>query len=336
MTSIRRLLPILVAFLCAAPAIGQSATAPPQKSDRERHGLRGPVEECDEEKTVPALHQRDKVEKWVTTLKYSPDGNIYQIHSPDGLRSITYDAEGRILAEVPEGRDASAVIYTYDSQNRLVAINGEGDWTTTFEYDDEGRKTRIVKSNLKPSSPYHAEIPNEIDVFPIGGIVLGVENQDMDAIPPDGGIIRTSFNERGQATESEAYDLDGELTGRVSETYDAKGRTTGFSVIEIRSEFLEPEGRKLLAANPAAYEDVKYERTEQLSYTYDDENHVVEKRDDLEFSHQTTLTNMAYNDHGDEAQEIETTYDGDSNQPQGADAADIRLRRRRSRIWLRS
>jgi len=321
MTSTRPLLPIVVAFVCATPGVGQSVAISSQRSDLQRAGLRGAVEECDTETIIPSRYEGDG--KTVTELKYNPDGSIYQLRDDEGSRSISYDAQGRILAEVPDRSDSPAVTYTYDSQDRLVAINGEGDWFTTFEYDGQGRKTRIVKSSLQPSSPYRTEIPGEVDIFPMGEILLGVENQDMDGIPPDGGQIRTLFNDSGQATESQVFDLDGELTGRLNETYDAKGRTVEFSEFEIRFVFLFPGGRDLLAANPAAYDGVKYELTGRLSYIYDDQDRVVEKRDYDGLSHETTITKITYNDHGDESQEIETKYDGDLNQPQGTGGASL-------------
>jgi YD repeat-containing protein len=324
MISIRQLLLVVCAFVCVPQAIGQSVTAPPQKSDRERHGLRGPVEECDVKTTILPQNQGETTDTFSYVSKYDRDGRIYQRIEYNDSESFTYDAGGHLLRALSVAQDGTSdLIYTYDAQGRLNHVVGEKDSTTTFEYDNQGRKTRIVKSSLKPLSPYRTEIPGEVDLVPYGEMLIGIENGDMDGIPPDGGLIRTSFNDRGQAIESQVYDLDGELTRRLTETYDAAGRAIEFSVIDMKSVFLWPEGHNLLKANPAAYEDVKYGLAERLSYSYDDEGRVVEKRDYQGWYQKTTVTKITYNDHGDEAQTIETTYDGDLNQPQTADGTGL-------------
>src|SRR5580658_575603 len=217
MISTRRLLPILFALVCAAPTIGQSATAPPQKSDRERGGLRGPVEECDVKTTIPPQNPGGPTHTVSYVDKYNRDGNIYQRIDYNGSESITYDAQGRELAETWPGRSGPDVIYTYDPEGRLIGIHGEGDRTTSFEYDKQGRKTRIVRSELKASSQSTTNIyGNYIDGFEF--------NDDLLVLPPDGGLSTTSFNEHDQAVETLVYDTNGALTNRLSFEYDAKGR----------------------------------------------------------------------------------------------------------------
>jgi YD repeat-containing protein len=245
----------------------------------------------------------------VYTAKYGPDGRIYQHgyinnNGSKGMASLTYDAQGRELLEAWDGPGGAETIYTYDAQGRLIGIKGRPDWTTTFEYDDQGRKTRIVKSELKASST---------DSRAAFGV--SIDSDDLFVIPPAGGMVRTSFNERDQATESQVYAASGDLANRLTRTYDAKGRLTEtIYVIENLELLLPAEARERLAADPAASEEMKRDTpTTRISYVYDDESRVIEKHFRVGFS-QETITKITYNDHGDEMEEIETTY-GDLNQP---------------------
>jgi len=305
-----------------------AATASSEKSytlsSRERDGLRGPVEACNEETIIPPLGPTGLTFRGVEDFKYYPDGRVYQRSYGDGTESFTYDAQGRLLTGASEGTNGPEIIYTYDFQGRLMAINGDEGRTTTFEYDDQGRKTRIIKSDVKPSSSPITPIHGEVDTAPYGLLSGGIDDDDMDGTPPEGGLIRTSFNERGQATESKVYNADGDLVSRLSQTYDAKGRMVEFVMIDTKMGFLTPEGRELLAANPAAYEEERRELIERISYVYDDEDRIVEKYDHEGFS-QETITKITYNDHSDEIEEISTVC-GELNQPEEPKGGDQAVR----------
>jgi YD repeat-containing protein len=270
----------------------------PAKSDRESAGLRGPVADCNVEVTFTP--QGPSSRDWrMYTNKYNRDGSIYQRGDTSGYESFTYDGQGRVLTAQDESGKFAA-IYTYDVQRRLTGITGDPDRTTTFEYDAQGRKTRIVKSELKASSSSVNHI--------YGEFLSGIENHDLSGFPPDGGLVKTSFNERDQATESQVYDANGNLTSRMSFAYDAKGRVAEFSLVETKLEFLlSPETRTRLAADPAASEETRSELLYRISYVYDDENRIVRKDERDVLSEQETITRITYNDHGDEMEEISTS-----------------------------
>jgi len=95
----------------------------------------------------------------------------------------------------------------------VTSIAGEGDWTTTFEYNDQGRKSRIVKSARKASGGTQ-------------GSGVSLDSEDLFVVPPAGGMVKTSYNERDQAVESRVYTSNGELMSRLNRAYDAKGLVT--------------------------------------------------------------------------------------------------------------
>jgi YD repeat-containing protein len=299
----------------ASPANQQGAEAAsaasqreiPMVSDREKAGPRGPVEECTVEMIAPP-GSTSHAWRMITATKYDPDGRIYQ-HSyinndgSKGVESLTYDTEGHLLREMWDAQNGTSdTIYTYDVQGRLISITGVRDRSTTFEYDDQGRKTRIVKSELKASSTDNR-----------GGFGVSIDSDDLFIAPPAGGMVRTSFNERDQATESQVYAASGDVASRLTRTYDAKGRVTELSyVIENLALLLPPEARERLAAEPGAAEEMEREFVMvRISYSYDEKGRVAEKHEHTGVSRETT-TKITYNDHGDEMEEI-ATASGDLN-----------------------
>jgi YD repeat-containing protein len=289
----------------------------PKLSDREKAGLRGAVESCTVEDTTPA-GPNTHAWRMVTTSKYDPDGRMYE-HSyinndgTKGVESLTYDADGHLLHTSWGAKDGSSdATYNYDAQGRLISITGGKDWTAAFEYDDQGRKTRIVKSENAPSTKDRA-------------LGASIDSEDLFLVPPPGGIVKTSFNERDQAVESQVYTSGGERMSRLTRAYDAKGRVTELSyVIENPGLLLSPETRELIAAEPGAAEELSRPIVMiRISYTYDDQGRVAEKHEHNGYARET-VTKIAYNDHGDEIEELSTAT-GHLNPPEreagGAGAA---------------
>jgi YD repeat-containing protein len=245
----------------------------------------------------------------VTMTKYDPDGRAYENgyinnDGTKGVQSLTYDSEGHLLRAAWNTQAGErSTIYNYDSQGRVTSITGEGDWTTTFEYDDQGRKTRIVKSARKASGGTQGP-----------GVFL--DSEDLFVVPPAGGMVKTSYNERDQAVESRVYTSNGELMSRLNSAYDAKGRVTELSyVIEDVGLMLSPETRERAAAEPGAAEELARPTVMvRLSYGYDDQNRVAEKHDHTGFARET-VTKITYNDHGDKMEEISTAT-GHLNPPE--------------------
>src|ERR1700730_2679362 len=122
-------------------------------SDREKAGLRGPVQQCTEEQTIPAFESVPSA-TYTTTSKYSPEGRIVQSTTANSLESgppefsttYTYDSAGRLLKKTitSPGSPASESKYNYDQKGRIISITGDPIRTSTFEYDDKGRRSRVV------------------------------------------------------------------------------------------------------------------------------------------------------------------------------------------------
>lgn len=299
-----------------------SHAQPPAPSDREKAGLRGPVEACTQESTTPPQGNRPAW-KMVYTNKYDRDGRMYQTgyvnnDGSKGTSSLTYDAEGHLLTTVGESQGKTSVtIYNYDTQGRLIDITGAGDWTTSFEYD-QGRKTRIAKSKLDASSTGDQSSL---------GVSIGSENVDLSLAPPPGGSVKTSFNDHDQPVEAQVYGPNGDLLKRLTRTYDSKGRVLESSlVIEDAHSILPPDAVKQISAEPGGAEALEKELARFLgdqhvlaysSYAYDDQGRVIEEHNRFGPSRET-ITKITYNDQGDEAQAIETTSDASSSpQPSG-------------------
>jgi YD repeat-containing protein len=289
-------------------AMANSSGQPPTPSDREKAGLRGPVEECIAERKYGQGSW-----KMAYATKYDRDGRIYQTvyvnnDGSKGTQSLTYDAEGHLLTKVWEAQGkALATIYNYDAQGRLIGITDQRDWITSFEYD-QGRKTRIVQSKLEASST---------DDQSRLGASIEIENVDLFVAPPPGGSVKTSFNGRDQPVEAQVYGPNGDLLKRLTRTYDSKGRVEESSlVIDKPDSILSPGAVKRIAAEPGGAEELEKELARFLgdqrvlvrsSYVYDDQGRVTEKR--IRFGPSgETITRFIYNDQGDEVEEITTNF----------------------------
>jgi YD repeat-containing protein len=254
----------------------------------------------------------------VYTTRYDRDGKMYQTgyvnnDGSKGTQSFTYDADGHLLTKVWEAQGkTSATIYNYDTQGRLIDITSEGDWTTSFEYD-QGRKTRIVKSKLDASS---TDDPSRL------GATIDRENVDLFVAPPPGGSVKTSFDDHDQPVEAQVYGPNGDLLRRLTRMYDSKGRVLESSlVIEKPDSILSPEAIQKIAAEPGGAEALAKELARFLgdqrvlahtSYVYDDQGRVIEKR--IRFGPSgETVRKVTYNDQGDETEEVETTSDASSS-----------------------
>jgi YD repeat-containing protein len=299
-------------------------------SDREKAGLRGPVQQCTEQRTTPAV-ENFPARTYVSTTKYDRKGRLVQTttaKSPDSGSqeySITYiyDSTGRLLktTSTNSGSPAVETTYSYDDEGRLIHITGDAALTSAFQYDDQGRKTRIVKSEAKsdPSAPAPA---TSFTSYP--------ESDDLFFPVPIGGFVKTLFNDRDQATELQSYDAEGNLLSRVVRAYDAKGHIAETSYRLEGFEFnLPPEDRQKLMADPEAAKDFQKQITQLLgaklemsreSYIHDADGRLVEKHTHVGASMET-ITRIVYNDHSDKMEEHATTF-GDPSHPKEESATE--------------
>src|ERR1700688_529042 len=167
-------------------------------SDREKAGLRGPVQQCTEERTTPAFENFPGT-SYVTISKYSPDGKLLQTSIGNSVESAqessityTYDSAGRLLKKntTNSGSPVSESNYQYDQKGRIISITGDPLGTSTFIYDDNGRKTRIMAAPSQPLVPEGTQY-----AFPMP------ETEDPYLPIPTSGHVKISYNEQGQPVE---------------------------------------------------------------------------------------------------------------------------------------
>ena len=98
-------------------------------SDREKAGLRGPVELYTEEHTFPAF-ENVPARTYTTTTKFSLEGRILQSTNINGSEAgpqefsttYTYDSAGRLLKKTSAGPGSltTEIKYSYDEKDRIT------------------------------------------------------------------------------------------------------------------------------------------------------------------------------------------------------------------------
>jgi YD repeat-containing protein len=193
----------------------------PTKSDREKAELRGPVEQCIAE-TITPPGPNSPESRFASTIKYDRIGRILSFNSilTTGVKltgSYTYDSQGRLLKTITDQPSGPPIEtnYTYDEKGRLIGITGEAGQSSAFQYDDQGRKTRIVRSESDSGAD-----PRKAASF----YIVDPRGDELFMPAPEGGQVKTLFNERGQATESHVYAANGHRVNNLVRSFDAEGR----------------------------------------------------------------------------------------------------------------
>jgi YD repeat-containing protein len=298
-------------------------------SDREKSGLRGPVQQCTEEHTFPPSGDFPGTTT-TTTTTYSSDGRILQSTNansfgPESQESSTtyaYDSTSRLLKKTTKSSASPDVEikYNYDEEGRIISITGDPLGTSTFEYDDSGRRTR------RGSAPSESVIPaGTAYMFPVP------EYEDSYLLIPASGHVTISFNEQDQPVEWRISDANGNLLNRLIRAYDESGRVAGIRyTIENPLFSLPAEAQQEFLAEPGAAEQLMQGLTallgEQRNFTrttfsYDAAGRVIEKYQYAGYSMKTTTT-IAYNEHSDKLEEHITTI-GDPNPPRDTQSGEV-------------
>ena len=292
-------------------------------SAREKAGLRGPVRECTEERTRPAFPGFPEA-KFTNATEYDMEGRIVKTVAinPDGSKWISsnvYDDQGRLAKTISGKADGSVdeTIYHYDEKGRLVDYTGRGatgSETTRFEYDQQGRKTRVVTSNV-PASP----------AGPYGGtsMAYALEGLDLYHPVPQGGTVKTLYDESDRPVETQVYTAEAQMMQRLVQSYDAAGRPTETKVVlgDIAAVF--PAEMKAQLLNEAGGAEELQRQVAQLfggqgemfktSYVYDAQGRLTEKRVHVGYS-QEMVTSYVYDNNGNKIKETSKTS-GDANPP---------------------
>jgi YD repeat-containing protein len=300
-------------------------------SDREKVGLRGPVQQCTEERTTPAFENFPGT-SYVSISKYSPEGKLLQTSFGNSVESAqessityTYDSAGRLLKKTTtnSGSPVSESNYQYDRKGRISSIAGDPLGDSTFEYDDNGHKTRLVSAPSKPLVPEGTQY-----MFPMP------ETEDPYLPIPTGGHVKISFNEQDQPVEWQVSDANGNLLNRLIRTYDANGRLAELRyTIESLQYLLPAEVQQELMAEPGAVEEMLPQLTKllgeqrnftRMTYTYDSDGRLIEQHRYIGHSMEET-TKIVYNDHSDKLEERQSTA-GDPNPPRDSQSGDASQR----------
>jgi YD repeat-containing protein len=293
---------VVIASLAWLARAQQSFQTGALMTDRDKAGLRDPVETVLNEQTFSGADGQQFLMS--TTTEYAPDGRILEqrTRNSDGstwVMSYTYYADGRLLKTV-SGKVGSAAdsqtSYLYDDARRLVEVESGDNVRMSYQYDEKGRKSVTESYDSKPLPPNTAYAAHW-------------EGTDLGFAPSPGGALTTSYNEQGVATGADFHDADGTLVGHIVRKFNAEGRVIAEEQAadapqvnlpeEIRSK-LNPEQMKSVGTMIAEMQN------SVISYSYDAQGRVTERhRSGGVFGELVTVT--TYNDHGDKASERETT-----------------------------
>ncbi len=282
-------------------------------TDRDRWGLRGPVQSCRLQRTWYSGRCggdlcKNEERGDTTIVEFRPDGSLARRwhHNPDGSESTSmfdYDASGRLVTVRTENAVWPVDIqrYEYDTTGRLVRIfattsNGLERIAESYDYDeaDRKKKTLYIDLTIQGSHTHYSS---------------GIEGEGSDLAysgPADAVTLTTLHNTLDQPTELLFHDRSGRTLSRVEFIYDEAGHLVE-EAQTILEERLPPE--MLTEKNPAQLKAMRgllgtgAVPVRRLS-RYDAQGRRVEIRTFLFGALASDWTTMAYNDHGDQSSEI--------------------------------
>jgi YD repeat-containing protein len=310
-------LPVVLVFLLYLPsshdwiaaqrankASAASQNKRTEMSDRAKAGLRGPVMQCVEQWTMLAAYGQPEHE-FASTTEYDPSGRTLSrlTKNPDGSELVmryVYDEQHRLVKTTygKLGEAMSEQTYSYDERGRLTGIGaGHGSEGVRYEYDAEGRKTKI--------EPFAPLPPNT-------GRAWTWEGSEVSVAMPDNGTLTTLYNEQDQPTEAQVHDPQGRLVQRILRTYDEQGRMLGDRQEPVNLGVALPQELQS-HLNEAQQKAIgaffgKMLLSGGSSFRYDDRGRLIEKRRSAGESSET-ITAYSYNEHDDPIEERTTTLE---------------------------
>ena len=213
-------------------------------------------------------------------------------------------------------RGTFAIITAYTPDGR---IRQEHPDNSHYQHDEQGRKIKIQTFSTPRGV---AELLWEDPPAPSGSAAEPWKRFSFPRLPS--GTFTTIYNEQGVASEGQLRDAQGQLVARILRTFDASGKLTLEKEIIDKPEVILSDEEMMGTMSAPASEAHKrvfavwmvsvMGYSSQVSYSYDSEGRLVEKRQRKGgFEWLTTIT---YNERGDEAAEREETTE-DTSVPRG-------------------
>jgi hypothetical protein len=192
------------------------------RTDREKHGLRGPARSVHVETAQFEEQDGQIAEKpWFShTITFNQDGWLTERIDRNPDRSEwrivnDYSDSCKLLATRtydPSGALSGEVRYIYDDEGRLVAEqhitqDGKVSAPTTYAYDSGGGKIKI----------------QEFDFSGEANVMIGIEGTNTSISADEVKRIETRYDDRGEAVDVKVFNTAGSLVSRVEITRDARG-----------------------------------------------------------------------------------------------------------------
>lgn len=190
------------------------------RTDREKHGLVGPVKSVRVEIAQFEEQGGQLTEQpWFShTITFNQDGWLIEqvTRNPDGSEWRTandYSDSGKLLATRsfdPSDALSGEVRYIYDDEGKLVAeqhTTGDGKVTTPTTYAYDGGKVKI----------------QELDFTGETNILIGIGGTSTSISAAEAKRVESLYDDRGEAVEVKVFNTDGALVSRLEITRDARG-----------------------------------------------------------------------------------------------------------------
>ena len=289
-------------------------------SNCEMAGLRGLVKTCAEGSVKTEYDPAGRMisRRWSDNV----DGSETMGTS---IETWTYDGSGRLLRATSRDHDGAPAehVYSYDENGRLLSIIESSGNQTNFQYDKHGRKSEIRNLAEKPAETWGAAA--------VGLEVAFADIQGDSGFGPENAVnassIKTTYNDRDQPGETQAYDSDGRLLSRLVRTYDEKGRITDVKTIveDPTSMFPAKAQADMLKESGVSLDEMRAQLKKALgslgeskkSYTYDSQGRITEAVLNYGGFPGNVSRMYSYNDHGDVAEERTTFTKSSSGLPVG-------------------
>jgi len=279
-------------------------------TERDRWGLRGPVQSCRLQRTwYPGRCSADRCEAEergdTTLVEFRPDGSLVRRrhHNPDGTEwtsAYEYDDAGRLMRIRTEDKAGLVEVrhHEYDVMGRLVrlvvsAADGSDRLAESYEHNAQGRKTTIVYVDPAVQRP---------------GIAYfwSVEGTDASYSAPGAATVTTLHDARGQPIELLFHDGEGRTLSRVEFAYDEGGHLLEEAQTRM-ADVLPSETVSNL--DPAQLDAIRTllgvggEPTRRR-HRYDGRGQRIETSSSMFGPLGRDRKTMAYNDHGDVIREL--------------------------------